>query len=114
MAEQRTDKNETPVQILEENNRYVIRYGNSDVAGFTQYVDNDDDRIFIHTEVRPELEGRGLAGALVDVALHETDAAGKTIVAMCPMVRHWVAKHGDGLKWRGATVDDQQVVMKTF
>ncbi|SDU80098.1 GNAT family N-acetyltransferase [Arcanobacterium phocae] len=114
MAEQRTDKNGTPVQILAGNNLYAIRYDESEVAGFTQYVDNGDERIFFHTEVRPELEGRGLAGNLVDVALHETDAAGKTIVAMCPMVRHWVAKHGDGLKWRGATVDDQQVVMKTF
>ncbi|QRV01606.1 N-acetyltransferase [Arcanobacterium phocisimile] len=114
MTEQLTDKNGLAVEVIEDEDRFAIRYDESDVAGFTQYVDNGDERIFFHTEVRPELGGRGLAGTLVKVALNETAVAGKTIVAMCPMVRKWVGKHGEGLHWRAATMEDQQVVMKSM
>ncbi|QJC22063.1 GNAT family N-acetyltransferase [Arcanobacterium buesumense] len=114
MNQQRTDKTGKPVEVVAGNSLYAIRYEESDVAGFTQYIDNGDERIFFHTEVRPELEGRGLAGTLVDVALHETSAEGKTIVAMCPMVRRWVGKHGEGLTWRAATMEDQQFVMSNL
>ncbi|USR78880.1 GNAT family N-acetyltransferase [Arcanobacterium pinnipediorum] len=114
MTEQLTDKNGQAVEVIEGNSLYAIRYTDSEVAGFAQYVDNGDERIFFHTEVRPELEGRGLAGTLVKVALNETQAANKTIVAMCPMVRRWLGKHGEGLNWRPATMEDQQAVMQSM
>ncbi len=63
------------------------------VAGFTQFVDHDGRRIFFHTEIAPELSGRGLAGEVVGEALRATLEEGLRIVAVCPYVRKYVNTH---------------------
>lgn len=63
------------------------------VVGRAEYVDDHEQRIFHHTEVDPELSGRGLASTLVRFALDDTRAAGKRIVPVCPYVRRWVSTH---------------------
>ena len=64
-------------------------------AGVTSFVERDGHRIFLHTEVKPQFEGRGLAGILVEAALTATRADGLRAVAVCPMVAAYVAKHHD-------------------
>lgn len=64
-------------------------------AGLTSFVERDGQRIFLHTEVKPQFEGRGLAGILVETALAATRADGLHVVAVCPMVAAYVAKHHD-------------------
>lgn len=64
-------------------------------AGLATFVDHEDHRIFLHTEVRAEFEGRGLATILIAEALTATRADGVRIVALCPMVAAYVAKHRD-------------------
>ncbi len=64
-------------------------------AGMLSFVDRDGQRIFLHTEVKPAFEGRGLAGILVEAALSATRAEGLRVVAVCPMVAAYVAKHHD-------------------
>lgn len=65
------------------------------VAGFAQYVERDDRRIFFHTEVSEEFSGRGLAKRLVPEALEHTVSDGKSIVPVCPLVKSYVAKNHD-------------------
>jgi hypothetical protein len=64
-------------------------------AGFAQFVDLDEHRIFYHTEVFPEFSGQGLAATIVDHALHETRAEGLRIVAVCPYVKKYVNTHDE-------------------
>ena len=62
------------------------------VAGFAQFVEDGDQRIFFHTEIGEEFGGQGLAGKVVQQALETTRADGKRIVPVCPYVAKFVTK----------------------
>ena len=48
---------------------------------------------FIHTEVPPELGGRGVGSTLVQGALDQVRASGMKVIADCPFVKAWIGKH---------------------
>ena len=48
---------------------------------------------FVHTEVPPELGGKGVGSALVKGALDQVRAEGLEVVAQCPFVKAWIGKH---------------------
>jgi len=48
---------------------------------------------FEHTEVPPELGGKGIGSKLVQGALDQIRAEGTRIAAECPFVKGWIAKH---------------------
>jgi uncharacterized protein len=48
---------------------------------------------FIHTEVPPELGGRGIGSKLVQGALDQVRAGGMKVIAACPFVKAWIGKH---------------------
>ena len=50
---------------------------------------------FDHTEVPPELGGKGVGSKLVKGALDQVRADGLKVVAECPFVKGWIEKHPD-------------------
>jgi predicted GNAT family acetyltransferase len=62
-------------------------------AGMATFIEHEGRRIFLHTEVKAQFEGRGLATILVTEALTATRDDGLRIVAVCPMVAAYVTKH---------------------
>lgn len=76
----------------EARNRFVIHY-EGDEAGIAEYERDGDRWVFIHTVVKPEFTGRGLAGQLVGHALDRAVADGGTIVPVCSFVRSYIRKH---------------------
>ena len=58
-----------------------------------EYVRNGQTIIFTHTEVPPELRGRGIAGALARAALDNARAQGLVVVARCKVIAHFVETH---------------------
>jgi predicted GNAT family acetyltransferase len=50
---------------------------------------------FVHTEVPPELGGRGVGSRLVKGALDHVRAGGLKVIAECPFVKGWIGKHPD-------------------
>jgi hypothetical protein len=48
---------------------------------------------FVHTEVPPELGGRGVGSKLIQGALDQVRAGGLKVVAQCPFVKAWIGKH---------------------
>ncbi len=50
---------------------------------------------FVHTEVPPELGGKGIGSKLVKSALDQVRSAGLKVIAQCPFVKGWIDKHPD-------------------
>ena len=66
------------------------------VDGHTAFASyhRDKGRItFTHTEVPPELEGRGIAGAIVKHALDDARANNLGVVVQCAYVSSYVRRH---------------------
>jgi predicted GNAT family acetyltransferase len=82
-------------------NRFEIHVGEH-LAGFTQYRDRKDRRIFFHTEIGDEFAGRGLGGILAKQAIEETVEHGKVIVPLCPFIAAYLKKHpeyDENVRW---------------
>ncbi|QIV87080.1 GNAT family N-acetyltransferase [Glutamicibacter mishrai] len=84
--------------LLPERRRFALD-DDGKIIGAAHYRDFDGsdgvERIFFHTTVDEEYGGQGLAGILVKFALENTIASGAKIVAVCPYVKSYVAKHND-------------------
>jgi len=50
---------------------------------------------FVHTEVPPELGGKGIGSKLIKGALEQVRADGLKVIAQCPFVRGYIDKHPD-------------------
>lgn len=82
-----------------EHARYEIHLGDV-LAGFAEYKERDDEILFVHTEVDPAFQGKGLAPILAGQALADAAANGRIIVPYCP----YIARH-----LRRNTVEGAQV-----
>ncbi|MEU0288831.1 GNAT family N-acetyltransferase [Streptomyces sp. NPDC052492] len=77
-----------------EANRYEARVdGESKPAGIAQYIRTAELIAFVHTEVEPRYEGRGVGSALARTALDEARAAELRVLATCPFFAGWIARH---------------------
>ncbi|WP_371572466.1 GNAT family N-acetyltransferase [Streptomyces sp. NBC_01314] len=74
--------------------RYEARMdGDSAVAGFAEYIRTAELIAFVHTEVAPEHEGKGVGSELARTSLDEARAAGLRVLATCPFYAGWIARH---------------------
>jgi predicted GNAT family acetyltransferase len=89
-----TDKTGAPVTIGKEQGQFTVGVEGKSV-GLTAFAERDGQRVFYHTEVDDAFGGRGLATVLIAQALSTTRADGLRIVAVCPMVAHYVSSHHD-------------------
>ncbi|WP_068052497.1 GNAT family N-acetyltransferase [Nocardia xishanensis] len=87
-----TDLAETKVARNAEQNRYEIYYG-GELAGFTEYIERENDTDFVHTEIDKAFGGKGLGSTLAKEALDDVVARGGTITAHCPFIKAFVDKH---------------------
>ncbi|TNC26524.1 GNAT family N-acetyltransferase [Amycolatopsis alkalitolerans] len=78
----------------DEKSRYEISV-DGQVAGYAQYADRGDQRVFYHTKIADEFGGRGLSAQLISEALAQVRASGKRVVAVCPFVAAYLRKHPD-------------------
>jgi predicted GNAT family acetyltransferase len=60
---------------------------------FIDYKINGNKIYLLHTEVDPELEGRGVARALVEKTLRDIEARGMKLVPLCTYVQHFLTRH---------------------
>ncbi|MET0903679.1 MAG: GNAT family N-acetyltransferase [Acidimicrobiales bacterium] len=74
--------------------RYEIHV-DGQVAGFTQYRATPEVVDFVHTEIDDAHEGQGLGGRLARGALDDVRAKGQKVIATCPFIKGWIAKHED-------------------
>lgn len=88
----RNDTPEVTVTDDTENHRFVAEVDGSR-AGIAVYHQAKGARLFVHTEVEDEYEGKGVASSLVRGALDQMRESGTTVVPLCPYVRTWIGRH---------------------
>jgi predicted GNAT family acetyltransferase len=73
--------------------RYELRDGDR-LLGFTEYHERDDGAlVFPHTVVTERKRGAGYGSTLVQGALDDVRAKGRTMVAQCPFVSRFIEEH---------------------
>ncbi len=63
------------------------------VVGELVYRQRPKGRVFLHTEISEELEGRGLGTRLVESALDDVRAHGLKVIPLCPFVSEYLRRH---------------------
>jgi uncharacterized protein len=61
----------------------------------TYYKLSDGVITFIHTDVPPELGGKGVGSALIKGALDQVRAEGLKVIPECPFVKAYIGKHAE-------------------
>jgi predicted GNAT family acetyltransferase len=75
--------------------RFEALTPDGEVAGFSEYARHPDRIVILHTEVAERFEGQGVGGTLVRGELDEVAGLGLRVVASCPFVKAWIARHPD-------------------
>jgi len=88
------DKSGAPTTVTAEPEQYTIEVEGKKV-GKAKFLDRGPKRVFTHTEVNEDYEGRGLATILIGQALQQTRDAGLRIVPQCPTVAAYIKKHDE-------------------
>ena len=76
-------------------------------AGLISYRDQGAARDLAHTEVRPDLQGQGIAGKLTAYAISDIREAGLELIPGCPYIHDYVVRHPEDQEfvpaaWRAA------------
>lgn len=85
-------KSPPEVRDVPEDGRFVIK-ADGRRAGFTEYQRREGAYAFIHTEIDPDFEGKGLGGTLIEAALAQARAEGAAVLPICPFVRDYIVRH---------------------
>jgi predicted GNAT family acetyltransferase len=63
------------------------------LAGTAEYRLDGEAVAFLHTQVDPAFEGRGLGSMFVREALRQLDERGVVVLPYCPFVRAYLQRH---------------------
>lgn len=75
----------------EDDNRFEVSIDGA--IAFINYLKRDNVYYLIHTQVPHALEGRGIAGALVEKTFKKLEAGGFKIMPYCPYVQSYLKRH---------------------
>lgn len=85
---------DTEVRHNEDRQRYELVLGDQ-VIGIADYQPRDGVLVFPHTEISPQLQGRGFGEQLVRAALDDVRRRGHKIRPQCWFVREFIDDHPD-------------------
>ncbi len=77
-----------------DDHRYEIRL-DGQLAGYAIYHRRGGRAYFVHTEIDPAFEGKGLGSALARGALDAEQALDERVVPLCPFIRSYIDRHPD-------------------
>ena len=84
----------TSVRDERDASRYEVTV-DGELAGFSEYRPIEGARVFTHTEVFDDYEGKGVGSALARGALDDVRARGHRLVALCPFVAAFLERHAE-------------------
>lgn len=74
--------------------RFELRLDGA-LAGVAEYTRRDNRVVLTHTDVDDAFEGRGVGSALARGVLDAVRARGERVVALCPFIAGYIAKHAE-------------------
>ena len=80
-----------PLHVNQNEHRFEIEI--DDQKAFINYKKSGNKIYLIHTEVPPEIEGKGVASALVEKTLIYLQENNLQLVPMCSYVQRYLQKH---------------------
>ncbi|MEW5675454.1 GNAT family N-acetyltransferase [Flavobacterium enshiense] len=80
-----------PLIKNEENHRFEITFEGH--KAFIDYKERPGKITLIHTEVEPELEGKGAATAVIEKTLDYIEQNNFKLVPLCPLVFAYIKRH---------------------
>src|SRR4051794_8863393 len=83
---------EPEVRDEPEQERYIVTFDGVP-AGFTLYRSRPGLIAFMHTEIDPAFEGRGVGSSLIGGALDDARAGGLAVLPFCPFVNTYIQCH---------------------
>src|SRR5215207_9898237 len=88
----------TDIRVVDvpDRSRFEVRV-EGEIAGVAEYRRRPDLIAFVHTQIDPRFEGRGLASEPIRTALTEARAEGLAVLPFCPFVRGYIAGHPEYL-----------------
>lgn len=92
VADQEQETSQIEVFDDVEDHAYVIEV-DGERAGKAVYHLRGGRHFFVHTEIDPVYEGKGLGRQLVQFALDDVRAKEATVVPICPFVRAYIKRH---------------------
>lgn len=72
--------------------RYELRDGD-ELGGVLRYEDRDGVRVFTHTEVPSEHEGKGHGSKLARAGLDDMRRLGRKVIAECGFIDAYITRH---------------------
>ena len=89
-----TGPDEEHLEIVDDpvGQRYEARLDGR-VVGYTEYRRVRGRVIFVHTEVDPAMEGKGIGGRLAVGALDDVRAQGLSFSVKCPFIAAFLRRH---------------------
>lgn len=82
---------ENTLHLNEAKHRFEIEV--NDNIAFIEYKQKGNTVYLVHTETPPELEGKGVASALVEKTLHYLDEQNLKLVPLCSFVQAYLQRH---------------------
>jgi predicted GNAT family acetyltransferase len=100
-----TNKSHT---ITVTDNRDASRFEAHDdktLAGFADYIRTEKLVAFVHTDVDPSYEGRGVGSQLARAGMESVRADQIQALAVCPFISAWLSRHPEyaDLNYRSAS-----------
>jgi hypothetical protein len=86
------DGSDVVVVDVPEAARYEARIGD-ELVGFVEYRALTGRITFIHTEVLPGSEGKGVGGRIARTVLDDARARGLRVRPLCPFIAAWIRRH---------------------
>lgn len=81
----------TPLINNESENSFQVNVDGA--VAFINYLKRGNSYYLIHTEVPEALQGRGIAGALVEKTLKHLEAGGFKMMPYCPYIQSYLKRH---------------------
>ena len=89
-----SDTPSTEVRDAPDAHRYEILV-DGELAGFAIYQRRGGRTYFVHTEIDPAFEGKGLGSTLAKGALDAERDRAEPIIPLCPFIRRYIDRHPD-------------------